>query len=527
MKRKRIFTLLCLLWFALVSAAIAQTRDGAISILPATQYVAPGEETRITIELDTGSGPDGVTFLQAYIDFDDALLDILSSDVASGIDTGTWDLLVEKEVDGNKIRIMVASSVVVNPNGVKGSNVLVANIRVTAKPMFSGFAALTFEKPSGTVEGTRATTRAMDEILAAYNDAEIIVRPQPPFEGDWQFASSSEGWTFSDTIDPFVPPTDSSDDGFLNMTAASAANCYGFWYSPMDAVPLVADNLYRVRYGMKSDRADRKDVPTFRIRWNSSNFKQSDYVMVRSNDAGEASPDTTVQDYDLYFKPQHEALDPGVAGQLSWDLLNIDSDDAATGTISVDYVEWKRTDVPAGFVSFKQYDFEAGMEGWISSGKIGTFDQPLFSEGEGTLVMECDNSNNTFGFWQNPHDGAGALSMDHTVLYQLRVKAGRAASGKFIGNEPPLMRVRMYDHPNNQMINVYQTPVWTRYIQPKGGRQLTFQDYYSYFHNRLGIGPAIGIAVDIVNLDTDESPTGIVEIEEVELSFIDVSTLGM
>jgi len=522
MKRTILPALLVLLTLAFTGAALAQ--DGAISILPATQNVNPGDATNITIELDTGTGADGVRMLQAYIDFDDTLLDIVSADVASGIDTAVWDLQIEKEVSGNKIKMLISSSVAVNPNGVKGTNVLVATIKVTAKTGVTGTAAITFEKPSGPLTGTYAVTPSGTDVLGTINDAEIVVGGGPATDGNWQFAADSEGWTFSGTIAPFVPPTEASDDGFLNMTSANATNCYGFWYSPADAVPMVADNLYRVRYGVKSDQA-KKDVPSFRIRWNASNFKQSDYVLVRSSDAGEASPDSTVQDYDLFFQPQHEALDSGVTGQLSWDLINIASDDAATGKISLDYVEWKRIDLPTGFASSKLYNFEADVEGWTSSGKIGAFDQPIFRQGEGTLVMECDNSVNVFGFWQNPYEGAEAIAMDKTVLYQLRVNAGSDIGGKILLEEAPLMRVRMYDHPNNQMINVFQSPVWTEYIKPSG-RQVTFQDYYSYFHNKLGIGPVISIAVDIVNLGAGQSATGLVEIDEVELSTIDVSTLG-
>jgi hypothetical protein len=91
------------------------------------------------------------------------------------------------------------------------------------------------------------------------------------------------------------------------------------------------------------------------------------------------------------------------------------------------------------------------------------------------------------------------------------------------------MRVRMYDHPNNHVNSSFQVPVWKRYEQPQPvatmtTSQLTYQDYYAYFHNKQGIGPYLGIAIDLINLDENAPADAWIAISEVKLSIFAIPT---
>ncbi|MBN1901079.1 hypothetical protein JW926_07115, partial [Candidatus Sumerlaeota bacterium] len=380
-------------------------------------------------------------------------------------------------------------------------------------------------------EDYAGSTLALDfttftNVLGTYNDI-TITQVEP---SGFDFDTDAEGWQYSGVVAPYAAPTGAHNatDGTLDITATSNTDNFGFWYSPIDAIPeLLADNLYRIRFGVKSDQADKSLVPTFRVRFNSSNFKQGDFVMVNSNDAGDASPDTTVVDYDLYLRPQNEAL--VATGLLSFDMINLNPSDSATAKIALDYVQIdKKAVADLGTSStVVSYTFDFDQEGWTNSPAIAPFDQPIFTYNdlEGYLQMQCDGSNNTYGFWENVQD---EITLNNAVLYQLRVKAGSDANviAKVLQEEPPLMRIRMYDHPTNQMVRLYQTPVWTAFEEPPAAKvgAVSFADNYVYFVNNLGVGPYLGIGVDIVNLDVDESPTGIVAFTEVELTTYAIPT---
>jgi hypothetical protein len=355
------------------------------------------------------------------------------------------------------------------------------------------------------------------EIVGTYTDATFTIGGSAWSPIKYDFAADEEGWTFSGAVGGFDPPVSSYGDGAIKLTAANNTNCFGFWYGPADAIGILDnDYLYRARFGVFSDQTDKSLVPTFRCRWNIANMTQGDTIMINSNMAGEASPDTTTADYDLYFRPQG-TLD-GLAGIPAFDIINMDSDDAADGVVACDYVYIDRVDVPTG-ASQVAYTFEAGANGWTQSGKVGDFDEPVFSSKDEILSMACAESNNTFGYWQNPAD---AIALDNDVVYEIRVKAGSAPSTK--AGDPPLMRIRMYGHPSNQVIGMFQIPVLQEYITKT--EDIPTTDYYAYFHNKLGVGPKLGIAIDIVNIDGDMDPNGVVEIEEVEISTFAVPTIN-
>ena len=505
MKKTNLIWMMGILTLTLCPAAWSFT--GALSITPASGTHAPAEEWNVDVVLNTGG--ETVLTVQTYIDFDPAKLEVVGGNAGITVNAA-FVLVVEKKVDGSKIKIVAGAL-----GGVTGAAQNFATIHL--KALTEGSACLNFDQAN-----SQAQKDTTENVIATFNDSCFTIGPAPI---RYDFESDPEGWTFSGGVDIFTPPTDSASDGCLNMQAVNNTDVFGFWYSPTDAIPeLLANNIYRARFGIKSDQTDKSLVPSFRARFNASNFKQGDLVMINSNGAGDASPDTSVKDYDLYFRPQGGALEASVTGILSFDMVNMNPNDSANAMLSLDYVQVDRVAIADLGTStpIQTYTFDGDIQGWSHTEVIGSFEKPTFTFDDigGTLAMECNSNNNTFGFWQNAQD---ELSVDHAVLYQLRVSA--AADPNSIAKaapepvDPPLLRLRLYDHPSNQMSGLYQAPIFKYDVSPPPISKLEalYSDYYLYFLDSYGVGPNLGIAVDIVNLDPAESPTGNIIFTEVEL----------
>lgn len=327
-------------------------------------------------------------------------------------------------------------------------------------------------------------------------------------------------WKSAGQVPPFDAPAYDAASGCLEMQVNSS-NAYGFWYKNNAIADIAPDTLYRARFGVRSDQSDPARTPTFRIRYNASNFMQGDALSINSNDAGESSCGAAVKNYDLYFRPQGEALALGVSGALSFDVMNVaNPTDAETARLVLGYVEIERfpTSSLGAPLNSHLYTFGSGQELWTSSPALGGFNAPDFDWDEegGLLTMRSVNNTNCYGFWQNSQT---EIPLDRNALYQLRVRAGGAdVPARAVA--APAMRLRAYDHPNNHAVATFQSPVWRKYEQPatKNAAAYALNDYYAYFHNREGAGNHLGIAVELINLDANAPADAALAVDEVEIS---------
>jgi hypothetical protein len=343
-------------------------------------------------------------------------------------------------------------------------------------------------------------------------------------------AKYTMGWKLTGKVGSFDLPVENVASGILSLQSTNS-NTFGFYYLDDVVVSPTADTLYRARYAVKSNQTDPSKTPTFRIRYNAANFMQGDFVQVNSNDKGEASMGTTEKIYDLYFCPQYDTLAAGVNATLSFDMINIGNPtDATDAMLYLDYLQLdKKAIADLGTSTIvKSYIFSESQENWSNCGTLGSFTPPNYTwdDTEGALILESTNNTNTFGYWQNKQDD---VAIDHNVLYQLRVNMAYAsvAPPSRIFTSQPTMRARMYEHPTNHVNSSFQTPVWKKYEQPVttlATSQYTYHGYYAYFHNHEGIGPYLGIAIDMINLDENAPADAKIAIDEVELSTFAIPT---
>jgi hypothetical protein len=199
----------------------------------------------------------------------------------------------------------------------------------------------------------------------------------------------------------------------LQIISRDNNNTFGYWQSPEDAVEVEANYLYRARFVVLSDQTNQPLVPQIRLRANSRNLQQSDYIGIESNGDGGASPTPAGNTYDLYFIP------PGNDDfcMLAFDLLNFDVEDAKQAALSLDSVVVERfsLDSLSTPTLVRSYDFTTGEDGWTTGGAPIVFSSPAFSREAGALVLRSESNTNTFGFWKS---NAADITIAADVLYR-------------------------------------------------------------------------------------------------------------
>jgi len=496
----------------LIMSPIAWAQQGAISFVPPGGSFKVGDKITAPIFMNTAG--DKVLTVQVVLNVDPTFLEVADDPDNPGsplividskfplIITGPFTVPGPISVDKKTITLVAANL----SGGVTGTAVHFATITFNA--LANGTSKVTFVPAQGE-NGTQAQKSGSVNILGIYNNASYTIG----------------GWKLTGKVNGFDLPIESVANGALSLHSTSS-NTFGFWYLDDAVVSPTADTLYRARYAIKSDQTYLPKVPTFRARYNAADFTQGDFIQVNSNgDTADASPGTTEKLYDLYFCPQYGAV--GVNGTLSFDMINIGNPiDAPDATLFLDYIQLdKKAIVDLGtpaVVTPTPYTFTTGQGNWSNSATLGTFTAPSYNWDNTELALTLVSTDtNTFGYWQNKQDD---VAIDHNVLYQLRVNAASAAGGQ------PTMRARMYDHPTNQVNSSFQTPVWKTFEQPPSSSptmaisQLTYHDYFAYFHNKEGAGTSLGIAIDMINLDATAPAAATIAIREVELSTFAIPT---
>lgn len=219
----------------------------------------------------------------------------------------------------------------------------------------------------------------------------------------FDFPEDTENWTSGSVEGPFSPPEFTYEPDNVVMISSTNTNTFGFWQSPENAIPADSDYLYWARYRVSTDMENKALVPQIRLRANSLNLEQYDFVSIESAGDGASCPSTSGTDYDLYFVPP--ANDDFVV--LSFDLLNFNPDDSAEAQLWLDTVTIDR--IPLAALSpatvVWNYTFDVDTEGWTMGSAPVFFEEPEYSHADGALQMRATTNTNTFGYWgSNPAD---------------------------------------------------------------------------------------------------------------------------
>jgi hypothetical protein len=210
-------------------------------------------------------------------------------------------------------------------------------------------------------------------------------------------------WNFVTVSSLFSAPSSSISGGTIEIISSSNTNTFGYWCSAKQSLPIFSNNLYRASFIVAADVTEKQLVPTIRLRANTSDMCQANYLQIDSNGDGSFVPTPAGLNYALYILPPQGA-DGSSHFVLSFDLLNFNPDDAAQATLSLSGVVVNR--IPLSTLGASEvvasYDFAADTEGWAASGEVVPFTAPLTGYSPGRLELVSSSNTDCFGYWASP-----------------------------------------------------------------------------------------------------------------------------
>jgi len=328
----------------------------------------------------------------------------------------------------------------------------------------------------------------------------------------FSFEKNNQDWKVLTVPAVFTPPLISASGGSLSLTAPDSWT-FGAWDSPAGVITVDDNQMYRVRFHVRGNTEDLSRSVGMRFRVSAQDSQWVEELEVYSLGPGKASPPTEGREYEIYFVPLPRAiLLPKEKNDLclTFDIVNLDTNDAVNGTISLDdlTIEHIPLDSLPSFSLEKRYEFPIDSEGWTTGGAEPTFLKPLFTSSYGFLTMQSRNNYTCFGFWETLVSGLD-LKPDrfYRVDFTLRTDASPT--------QVPSIRFRIFseDHAVTLLRMINSTA--------DASVTLTARDkiYSCYFiplqEYTTGDLRGLRLACDLVNLNRQDLSNAVIAIERV------------
>lgn len=272
-----------------------------------------------------------------------------------------------------------------------------------------------------------------DEATNWDNACGIDAEHPTPGYRNWYFkefdsALDFSEWSTKNFPGVFTSPRFAVDPaGGLIIHASDNTNCYGFWFSNVDAVPVKPDYLYCAEFDISTSISLPLKVPSFAIRLNPQNQQLIGILLTNSVNGGavEPQPPELSKTYQLYFYPpqnaaytKNEMLDDIT---VAFEMYNFDPTDEPEGAIVLDAL--RITLIPIqdlqNLVFEHRFNFESGNEGWQFH-SVPIYTSPTASWSDGSLILRANDNTNTFGYWSREN----ILSLRSDRLYCCRFLIG-------------------------------------------------------------------------------------------------------
>ncbi len=323
----------------------------------------------------------------------------------------------------------------------------------------------------------------------------------------YNFELTNEGWG-AVTVSGFTPPYFYYMPGHIKLAAQDNTNTYGYWTSDADAVPVIADCLYRSRWTVATDVTDALAVPHMRLRVNSQNLQQSDMLAVNSCGDGSYAPiPQRWTTYEMYFVPPESCLDKPEDQDdliLSFDVLNFDPGDAADGSLLLDSVVVDIIDLNAlGTPTLlKSWEFDTDADGWQFVSTPSFFTEPVSDACGDALWLIAQDNTNTFGFWSSPSE---EVQVEANKLYRVQFDVSSDLIDK---DAVPCLRLRVHSEDFQAgVVKVISSVTGAEMSPTLEGR--TYDLYFYPPQSLVGTdADSILVAFDILNFDPSDAATG-------------------
>jgi hypothetical protein len=335
--------------------------------------------------------------------------------------------------------------------------------------------------------------------------------PLTPPVVNYDFLTGDQGWTSQTVPVVFVEPSFARIAGFLQIISNDNTNTFGYWQSPSDSVPVSTNYLYRARFRVVSDQTYEFRVPQIRLRVNSSNLQQADYLAIESRNEAGASPTRLGAWYDLYFvTPSNDSF-----CMLAFELLNYDPEDATQATLSLDTVWVDRLSLDSLSTAslVRLFDFATSQDGWAQNAFPYVFSPPDFVCEAGALEMRSTTNTNTFGYWTSNSDD---ITIAGNLLYRGTFEVRTDVTSK---SAVPQMRLR-FNTGNLQASR-------TLGIESVGdganspGILNTVYDKLYFLPPANCVGENLIVSFDMLNFDPSDAATGSLILDRVAIETLE------
>jgi hypothetical protein len=333
---------------------------------------------------------------------------------------------------------------------------------------------------------------------------------------EYNFSEGTEGWSSGSVPDRFTPPLFSSENGMLSLTSKDnkLRGTFGYWVSPVTAVPLNPDYVYNAQFLLTSSIDDGSSVPQIRLRFNDQSFQESDFLVIESAlDGGFSPTQGSVVTRDLFFSPCVSG-----DGALSFDILNFNPLDAEFATVSLDEVVVRRYLVSelTGKRTEYSWDFIESDEDWTFGGAPAAFTLPVSGWAGSSLILMSMTNTNCFGFWGSPFT---KVNIAANRLYRGRFEIRTDVASR---TDVPEIRVRLMTE-NGQAVGVVDIrSVGDASAAPHGYDNTPYYVYFYPPQNAVGTDrDGMAAAIDLLNFDPTDDALGMLMLDRVVIESYD------
>jgi hypothetical protein len=340
----------------------------------------------------------------------------------------------------------------------------------------------------------------------------------------YEFEGTAEGWTWSGAISGFGSPTSNVGSTALGIDAASSADMYAFFFSPSDAVPYFADNVYRVQWTLTTDQTDQSLVPGVRLMLQQEFFVST--AMSRIGDFGDNDQNIPADGSPLnitqYVLPPDLSVLQGDEAKddlyLEFDLFNFEG---GNGLVSMEEVVVDRFNVGAISGTTGVYTYTD-----FSTWTWGTaFDEPTHGLDGNKIYIEAGLVAPSGGYYGAYDSPATDVTIVADKLYRVKYTVTSDAANETERQTLPSYRLRAYneDLENFAMIRNFAKTEITSAVPDNDG------EVYTVF--LLPVTPSGGydasedaLRVTFDMLDFSDTESGRYTVEQVVIDYLDPPT---
>ena len=166
----------------------------------------------------------------------------------------------------------------------------------------------------------------------------------PATQGWTKSLYNPDGFLVEDPAGNFYIATHYTDGGSAGIAGSKTKNTYGSWQNPENDIPLVDNQLYRVKYSIRTSQSDQNAVPNVRLMIEASTNSTVAASCGGRIGGGIFAPTIPGNDYCIYFAPPENLPSSVTQIRLKFELCDFNSKEA--GSIFLDEVEITRMDAP-------------------------------------------------------------------------------------------------------------------------------------------------------------------------------------